>query len=96
MYVYFKSEESLWTVGFNENGKWTSESDHDSKQEAAERVRYLNGGNITSPYYNSILEALGLILQWGKTKDGKFTYTTSEEGISEIKTLYSKATKTKQ
>lgn len=45
MYVYIKSEQYLWTVGFyDHSGKWHSDSDHDSPQSAAERVHYLNGG----------------------------------------------------
>lgn len=44
MYVYIQSEPHLWTVGFyDSNGKWQPESDHDTKEEAAERVHYLNG-----------------------------------------------------
>jgi hypothetical protein len=44
-YVYIKSEQSLWTVGFyNPNGEWNPESDHGSTDEAAKRVNYLNGG----------------------------------------------------
>jgi hypothetical protein len=44
MYVYIKSEPLLYTVGFYDpSGKWHSESDHDSKDEAAARVAYLNG-----------------------------------------------------
>jgi len=43
MYVYIKSEPSLWTVGFFEGGKWHAESDHDSALSAAARVHYLNG-----------------------------------------------------
>jgi len=44
MYVYIKSELGLYTVGFYDpSGKWNSESDFDNKQEAAERVHYLNG-----------------------------------------------------
>ena len=44
MYVYIRSEQCLWTVGFYDpNGKWISESDHDSPESAAERVHYLNG-----------------------------------------------------
>jgi hypothetical protein len=42
-YVYIRSEPGLWTVGFYEDGDWTPESDHDSKDDAAERVAYLNG-----------------------------------------------------
>lgn len=44
MYVYIKSEPHLWTVGFySPDGKWNSESDWDSKDDAAKRVAYLNG-----------------------------------------------------
>ncbi len=44
MYVYTQTEPGLWTVGFYEpNGKWVSESDHTSTEEAAQRVAYLNG-----------------------------------------------------
>lgn len=47
MYVYVKSEEYLWTVGFYDpNGNWHSEGDYDSAKEAAERVHWLNGGNL--------------------------------------------------
>lgn len=49
MYIYIESEHnsegSLWTVGFYKpNGEWNPESDHDTKESAAERVHYLNGG----------------------------------------------------
>jgi len=47
MYVYIQSESSppLWTVGFyTPDGRWHSDSDHDSRESAAARVRYLNGG----------------------------------------------------
>ena len=59
MYYYIQSEKQefwtdkdgneqvsgpLWTVGCEHNGKWLPESDHDSKESAAERVHYLNGG----------------------------------------------------
>jgi hypothetical protein len=45
MYVYIKSENQLWTVGFySPDGRWNPESDHESKDKAAERVHYLNGG----------------------------------------------------
>jgi hypothetical protein len=44
MYVYIRTEKHLWTVGhYDPNGKWIPESDHGSKEEAAERVHYLNG-----------------------------------------------------
>lgn len=44
MYVYVQSEPGLWTVGFYQpDGRWEPESDHESKDKAAERVHYLNG-----------------------------------------------------
>lgn len=43
-YVYRKTEPRLWTVGFyRPDGTWEPESDHDSADEAAERVAWLNG-----------------------------------------------------
>lgn len=46
MYVYIESEPSLWTVGFYDpTGKWEPEGDYVSKEEAAARVAYLNGGS---------------------------------------------------
>lgn len=48
MYVYEKSEPKLWTVGFyNPEGKWVSESDHDSPEEAVKRVNWLNGKRVS-------------------------------------------------
>jgi len=45
MYVYRKLKP-VWTVGFYDpKGEWHAESDHDSAEEAARRVRWLNGGN---------------------------------------------------
>lgn len=44
-WVYIQSEPSLYTVGFYKpNGEWESESDHDTRELAAKRVHYLNGG----------------------------------------------------
>lgn len=44
MYVYIKTEATLWTVGFYDPaGKWHPESDWDTPEAAAERVHYLNG-----------------------------------------------------
>lgn len=45
-YVYIRSENSLYTVGFYApNGCFIPESDHENRNEAAKRVHYLNGGN---------------------------------------------------
>ena len=44
MYVYKETEKGLYTVGFYDpSGNWHPESDHDSREKAAERVHYLNG-----------------------------------------------------
>jgi hypothetical protein len=50
-YHYIQSEPGLWTVGTGRPGKggdWEPESDHDTREAAAERVRYLNGDYGTS------------------------------------------------
>ena len=47
MYVYIQSEKAVWTVGFYDpSRKFISESDWPHPEEAAERVHYLNGGNM--------------------------------------------------
>ena len=44
-YVYLESMPQLWTVGFYDpSGKWQPESDHESAENAAARVHWLNGG----------------------------------------------------
>jgi hypothetical protein len=44
-WVYIQTEPLLFTVGFySPDGKWHTDSDHNSRREAAERVHYLNGG----------------------------------------------------
>jgi len=48
-YVYIRTEPGLWTVGFFEpDGTWVPESDWDSPQAAADRVRFLAGGPVVS------------------------------------------------
>ena len=50
MYVYIRTEPQLWTVGFySPDGEWHPESDWSTKEEAAERVHYLNGGGNRCP-----------------------------------------------
>jgi len=45
-WVYIESERNLWTVGFYDpKGQFHPESDHESQEEAAKKVHYLNGGN---------------------------------------------------
>lgn len=57
MYVYIDSVEGrdsqgyrchLYTVGHYEpDGSWEPESDHGTREEAAARVHYLNGGQAS-------------------------------------------------
>ena len=43
-YTYLRSEPGLWTVGdYAPDGRWQPESDHDSREDAAQRVAWLNG-----------------------------------------------------
>lgn len=46
MYVYQRTEPNLYTVGFfTPEGKWIADSDYGSREDAAKRVHFLNGGN---------------------------------------------------
>lgn len=50
MYTYIQSEPCLWTVGhYGPSGQWFPESDHDTPDQAAKRVVYLNGGYDSDP-----------------------------------------------
>ena len=46
MWVYLRTEENVWTVGFfaPPDNKWVTESDHPDPESAAQRVHWLNGG----------------------------------------------------
>lgn len=47
MYVYIRSEPNVYTVGFyTPDGRWMPESDHNTKEKAAERVAWLNGASF--------------------------------------------------
>lgn len=44
-WVYIQSEPGLYTVGFYApSGDWHTDSDYGKREDAAERVHYLNGG----------------------------------------------------
>lgn len=46
-WVYRQTEPELYTVGFYDPaGTWHTDSDHATKQEAAERVAWLNGSGV--------------------------------------------------
>jgi hypothetical protein len=81
MYVYLQSEHGpdhdLYTVGFYRlDGKWEAESDHNSREEAAARVHYLNGENsgnvlIGVDTVKGLSESMTvLLLNIGKQTDG--------------------------
>lgn len=45
VWVYIRSEPGLWTVGFYApDGEFHTDSDHNDRDQAADRVHYLNGG----------------------------------------------------
>lgn len=45
-WVYIQSEPRLWTVGFYDpKGNWHPDSDYATREDAAKRVNYLNGGS---------------------------------------------------
>lgn len=49
MWVYIQSEKGIWTVGhYTPSGDFSGDSDHSSRDSAARRVNYLNGGRGTA------------------------------------------------
>ena len=47
-YTYIKSESDLYTVGFYDvDDKWHPESDHGNREDAANRVTWLNEQSAT-------------------------------------------------
>lgn len=66
-WVYLRSEPTLWTVGFyRTDGRWEPDSDHDSADEAAQRVRWLNGA--ADEHHDRMVRAL---LLCGDVHDGE-------------------------
>ena len=46
MWVFRTTEPGLWTVGYyTPDREWVTDSDWPTKEEAADRVHWLNGGN---------------------------------------------------
>lgn len=71
-YVYIRSEPQLFTVGFyTPDGKWQAESDHPSREEAADRrqVHFLNGGD--APATEGTALQLRLAEEAGDAGDGE-------------------------
>lgn len=68
-WVYLNSEPGLWTVGFyTPEGVWHPDSDYNSREEAAARVRWLNGGSVAEALpklVESVAEGLHALEQHG-------------------------------
>ena len=46
MWVYIETERNVFTVGFySPNGEWHTDSDRGTREQATERVHYLNGNH---------------------------------------------------
>lgn len=78
MYIYIRSEPQLWTVGhYTPSGKWEPESDHSTRNEAANRVAYLNGDSDAKELHERIaqLEA--------KIADLKEMLSVSDKAVAE-------------
>lgn len=66
MFVYVQSEKptpdnpfSLWTVGhYAPDGSWHPDSDHESREAAAERVAWLNGEGASKSRADHLYAAL--------------------------------------
>jgi len=79
-WVYIKTEPQLWTVGFyrpeDHGGGWEIDGDFPSRDEAAQRVRWLNGGRIaelSEIHIDLILNSLAVLL--------RRTYRTQDQVI---------------
>lgn len=47
MWVYIHAEPYVCTTGyFDPKGEWHSDHDYETKEAAAQRVHYLNGGKV--------------------------------------------------
>jgi len=45
MWVYERTEPGVYTVGYYDpDGKWHTDADYATREEAAKMVHYLNGG----------------------------------------------------
>jgi hypothetical protein len=86
--MYLRSEPTLWTVGFYKpDGTWEPESDHGSAEEAAARVRWLNGGSDDTPGPAAQLGALdGLIVRPGDTLILAFPDRLTHQRVDQLRT----------
>jgi len=47
MYIYKRTEPNLYTVGTTDGGGWDTDSDWPTKEKAADRCHFLNGGDAS-------------------------------------------------
>jgi hypothetical protein len=90
MYVYKQTERNpaLYTVGFyTPAGKWEAESDHSTRDEAVERVHYLNGGQGIDDQVKRIFQffahRLALQSYWIAVLNGEITGEKREAQAAE-------------
>lgn len=58
MFFYLQTEPNLYTVGFyDNNNKWRPDTDHPTREEAADRTAYLNGEMITKRHLPELIKA---------------------------------------
>ncbi len=56
MWIYKQTEPGLFTVGFYApDGSWNTDSDHGSREEAANRAAFLNGNQAAGKKYYLIV-----------------------------------------
>jgi len=91
-YGYKQTEPGLYTVGFySPGGEWHPDSDHGSKQAAADRVAFLNGGgcspaasadlwkskyNVSEAKVNQLHEALAIATEIAQRGNKAWDTTT--------------------
>lgn len=80
MYVYLRTEPNLFTVGFYApDGGFHTESDHESRVEAAARVHFLNGGK-----FDDMSERIARL-------EVQMSEVRARVGITEVDELYEQA-----
>ena len=92
MYVYRQTEPGLYTVGYYDpQGKWNSESDHESRNEAIVRVNYLNGLNANITMEELIYEPDLVALRddfAGRAMAAFISNSALKEGVSIVDEAY--------
>ena len=88
MYVYKKSDELRWTVGYYKpNGQWEPESNYEQKQCAAERVHYLNGGDAPVETFKDVAEAADRVVDAFSLPNGTVCGIGGRRGVRALRAL---------